>query len=252
MTTLIELEKIDMMASVRIPDELAARVEEAISSGRFKNKSELYRQALESLLASDPAEPVPPPDHEERMELHDLSAETTKKAVRKRKKSDVETRAKHYGPDHYRFTPEIWKEIQDGKLPENERYDTLIVGAYLLAMESKHKIVKQLRGTEFQGKNGRNVKLLLDYFVALKGGDELAGFKETLAYVKWFVTTDDEWIEGTGYSLDAMLAAASYREKYAAKPRKRNKSKGFLANSEGVPYVANEEERIVPGKSVAM
>lgn len=250
MTTLIELEKIDMMASVRIPDELAARVEEAISSGRFKNKSELYRQALEALLVPD--EVVPPPDHEARMELHDISAETTKKAVRARKKSGVDTRAKYYGPDHYRFTPEIWKEIQEGKLPENERYDTLIVGAYLLAMEAKHKIEKQLRGTEFQGKNGRNVKLLLDYFTALKKGDELAGFKETLAYVKWFVGTDDEWIAGTGYSLDAMLAAASYREKYAAKPRKKDKRKGFLSNSDGVPYVANEEERIVPGKSVAM
>ena len=143
-----------------------------------------------------------------------------------------------YTWEHYaKFTPEDWKAARDtGTLPGKERFQTLVIGAYLLGMHQKHKQDIGLVPGDFNGKYGKLSSAMLTFFTEAHGGDKLKGFNEALDWIKEFVSAPaDSFIGKASWPIQMAFNRDMYRQKGLRKydvGRKRNNTGRVIWNEE--------------------
>lgn len=139
---------------------------------------------------------------------------------------------------HYaQFTGDDWTAAKtEGKWPGKENPRTLIIGAYLLAMHKRHKQDVGLVPADF-GKYTRLALLMLEFFTEANDGDFLAGFNDSLDWVREFVSAPPEsWYGKEGYPINLLFMRDQYRQKGSAKFKPRGKR----ANDTGVVIMTPE------------
>ena len=124
-------------------------------------------------------------------------------------------RAAAYSWEHYEWDAATWAAIREGNFPENERPASVLVGAYLLGMKLEHGVTTAVLAPEFNGKIGAIARNCIDYFTAVNGGDELAGFNAALDYVRWYITNREvAFIVEKGRSINLCFSSYGYRDAY--------------------------------------
>ena len=165
----------------------------------------------------------------------------SKSTARLTKNAKSKTRGqKFYTWEHYAKISEFeWKQARDeGIFPKNETANTLVLGAYLLAMKHKHGRTEGLIAKDFGGKYGKNAKEMLQFFTAKNNGDELAGFREALDWIREFARAGAaSYIGKAGWPIQLCFTRDMYRQKGQVV-----KKSGKARNNTGV-IVMDESQR---------
>jgi hypothetical protein len=176
------------------------------------------------------------------------SDEEKAQGTRKGPKKSAARPAASYDAAFYeaKFTEEAWTALRErGTLPENETMKTALVAAFLVGMKLEHGVGRAVTGSQLSGRVGKQAKELWEHVLANAGGEEIRAINDALDYVRWFLTTDDDWIEANRTITICFMASRydTYLARKDLKP-KRAKGRGSLAHADGVEVILTHEQRI--------
>jgi len=160
-----------------------------------------------------------------------------------------------YDWTHYaKFTPEDWDAAKaDLTMPGKERPQTMLLGAYLLGLHTRHGIDLGLVPQDFNGKYGRSASAMLTFFTDANAGDAIAGFNKALEWIREFLTAPKgSYPERAGYPIAMCFGRDSYR--YAGQTRYQSSDKkindtGTVVMGEAARAEALKQGRVFRGKT---
>jgi hypothetical protein len=117
----------------------------------------------------------------------------------------------------YAWDAETWAAIRNGKLPDGETYPSVLIAAYLAWMHEEHGTTKQVQSVEILGKLGEYAKWCLGSFTACADEDGIAGLRDALNYVWWYVTQEmDTWFIKKNRPVTLCFHPSAFRDAYGA------------------------------------
>lgn len=215
----------------KVIDTEVTKVEES-------NVSTSPGENLSSLASVPPVTHTPGEDTpgEDQTKVIDTSISIAVSQKEDTKEKEVSTKEDiFYGWRHYaEITPDEWKAArEEGKLPGRERFQTLLLGAYLLGMYHRHKQEILLIPADFNGKYGRLSSAMLKFFTTAHEGDKLLGFKSALDWIKAFLKAPSEsYIGKAGWPIQMAFSRDMYRQPPKEVGMKRNDTGNVIWDEE--------------------